>query len=66
MLPAQTISLIPERQDFSPLAALGLKILDRGGILQKPLPAAQACGCFVCSSLESELSLPRTKKPLTQ
>ena len=34
------------RQDFSPLTALGLKILKGGGILQKPLPAAQACGCF--------------------
>jgi hypothetical protein len=34
------------QQDFSPLALLGLKILKGGGILQKPLPAAQACGCF--------------------
>ena len=66
MLSAQIIPLIVGRQDFSPLAALGLKILDGGGMLQKPLPAAQANGCFVCRSLESMLSLLRTKKPLTQ
>lgn len=53
------------RQEFSPLAPLGLKILVRGGILQKPLPAAQVCFFFVCDSPESKLSLSRTKKPLT-
>ena len=53
------------RQDFSPLAAFGLKMLVGGGILKKPLPAVQAYGCFVCCSLESKVSLSRTKKPLT-
>ena len=43
---------------------LGLKIPE-GGIHPKPLPAAQACFFFVCDSLESKLSLSRTKKPLT-
>ena len=34
------------RQDFSPLALLWLKILDRGGILQKPLPACAGLRLF--------------------